>query len=55
LHEFDGADALRERKTSIDGMFSRDPGTVAPEPSKRDMRPKGTLVDLLKRDKQHGV
>ena len=46
---------MRERKTAIDGMFSRDPGAVAPEPSKRDMRPKGPLVDLLKRDKQHGV
>jgi hypothetical protein len=55
LHEFDGADALRERKTSIDGMFSRDPGAIASEPSKRDMRPKGPFVDLFKRDKQHGV
>jgi len=55
LHQFDGADLLRERKISIDWMFSRDPGTVAPEPGKRDMRPKGPLVGLLKRGKQHGV
>ena len=55
MHEFDRADALRERKIPIDRTFPRDDGSVVAEPGQRDMRPKRPFVRLPKREKRGGA
>ena len=55
MHELDRTDALRKHKASIDGIFSRDGGSIAAKPGQRDMRPKRPVVRSPKREKKDGA